>query len=173
MKVNAIAQDLAVVVTVQSQRNVADDAIAVFSYQPPVVASVSPVEFASSGGGLMTIIGSNFGGEDSNVTVTFVPSSSSLTRLNCSRVVRLGFCGLSPCVSFLSLFGIQWNNDTMCTCVIPEGFGSDYAVQVATPKQSSVLTDAPQFSYLSPNVTAVVGTGTFRCGINGVPVDLT
>lgn len=75
-------------VTVAGQTSAAS--VNTTSYAPPVVSGFSGLtEFSTVGGTGVTITGSNFGAQGTNVTATYGPSSNVLayTAFNCSVLV--------------------------------------------------------------------------------------
>ena len=69
-------QDVAVVVTVQSQSSAA----ASFSYAPPALLSANPLNSTTEGGGYISFTGLNFGPSDSLLWIElYRPTGAPLT----------------------------------------------------------------------------------------------
>ncbi len=100
----------------------------IYEYDEPVVTGVTPNHGPTGGGSKITVLGKNFGVQDSRPTVSV---------------------GHTPCTL------TTWQSDSSIVCTVPSGQGHDYLIEATIIGAHSKENALVRFSFDSPVVSAV------------------
>jgi hypothetical protein len=100
----------------------------IYEYDEPVVTGVSPDHGPTGGGSKITVLGKNFGVQDSRPTVSV---------------------GHTPCTL------TTWQSDSSIVCTVPSGQGHDHLIEATIIGAHSKENALVRFSFDSPVVSAV------------------
>ena len=149
-----------------------------FDYDAPVVSTITPPQVSTSGGTVLTLIGTNFGTGTPTVTLHGRTTSGDSTNCNCDVKLKsacvAGFgctasiccaaerpgCGCygigCGCCKTVSTCTVTASSHTSITCQLQEGQGTELEVVVDVTGQTSSDGSASliPFSYLPPNIVS-------------------
>ncbi len=119
-------------VTVGGQLSAAS--VASLSYRTALITNISSAALSTDGGTLVTLSGSDFGPEDTNVTATYSNGVFSAAALSC----------------------VVSQNHTQATCISGPGVGASQSWRLSVEGQLSTLS-VDTTSYLPPTVSTLSG----------------